>query len=100
MSITGDVTLDPDKMTLGKKTFPLIVVRRIEEQNLDNAAKLVDFLQTPSSARLYKALVSRHTRLLNRNTICGPDADGRWMLAVFGKQRRAIVSILFWRRRA
>jgi len=85
MAITGDVILASDKITFGKKTFALILVRQIEKQNLDDAAKVVDSGQTPSSARLYKTLIFRHASFVNGTTICGGDEDGRWMLAVFSK---------------
>jgi len=92
-SITGDITLTSDKLILAHTTFPLTFVRDVKKEKLEDAGKIVDLSGSPSSARLFKTLVSRHSILLNSNTICGPDADATWMLAVYN---RGTLSLTFF----
>ena len=86
MSITGDVILTSDliaslnTLTLLKTVvLPMRLIREIDKQHLSDIAEILDAPPTLSSARLYKAHVSRSTKLVNGNTICGP-RDAEWLL--------------------
>ena len=83
LSITGDVVLTSDKLILAHKTFPLTSVREIGKEQLASVARIVDLSQPASSAQLFKTLIPRHSLLINSNTMCGPDNDATWMLAVY-----------------
>jgi hypothetical protein len=80
MSITGDIVLRPHKITMVGKSFRISLVREISGRRLRDIAKIVDSPRLPSSARLYRTVISRRSRLVNGNTICGPDEDAKWML--------------------
>ncbi len=90
VSITGNVAFTSNKLTILHKDFPLTLVREIDRQHLAEVGKIVDYLRPPSSARLYRTLISRRSILVNGNTICGPNADAKWILAVADKNELSL----------
>ena len=89
VSITGNVALASNSMTISHKSFPLALVRDIDSQHLADAGRIVDVSQ-PSNGRLYRTLISRRSRFINGNTVCGPDADAKWILAVFTDRQMSL----------
>ena len=95
VSITGNILLTSQAITISHKQFPIEFVREIDKQDLNNNDKLFEpFMRytfmKPLAARLYKTLISRNVKFLNGNTICGPNADATWMLAAFAKDNLSL----------
>ena len=80
MAITGNVTLASNTIIMSHKQFAITLVREIDKRQLYDVGQILDFGQAVPSARLYKTLVTGMSRLMNGNTICGPNEDARWML--------------------
>jgi hypothetical protein len=89
MSITGDISLTSEAITMVHKSFKLKLVREIGKQALQDVGRIVDHPETPSRASLYKTMISSHAVLASGNTICGPD-DGTWMLAVYDNNKLSL----------
>jgi hypothetical protein len=89
-SITGNIVLTSDKITISHKSFSLMLVRDVDTQHLEDVGKILDRLRPPSSARLYGTLISGRSSFLNGNTICGQKADARWILAVSEKDELSL----------
>lgn len=83
-SITGDVEIAPDHISFARRTFKIQLVRDLSTAKLADAGRIVDELQTPISAQVFRTTIPRSSILLNGNDICGTE-DAKWMLAVYGK---------------
>jgi hypothetical protein len=82
MSITGDIELSPSALTLAGESYPLVLVQNIAAPQLAAAGEIVAMGQ-PTAASLYKLTIPATTKLVNGNTICGPNA-ANWLLTVIG----------------
>jgi hypothetical protein len=82
MAITGDVGLTSSTITIKNTDYPLKLVREVAANDLADTGKIVNE-EHPSAARLYNSFISKTAVLLNGNTICGPDEDATWTLAVY-----------------
>jgi hypothetical protein len=89
MSITGDISLTSETITMAHKSFKLKFVREVGKQALQDVGKIVDYPQPASRASLYKTMISSHVVLANANTICGRD-DGTWMLAAYDNNKLSL----------
>jgi hypothetical protein len=82
MSITGDIELSSNELTLAGKSYALVLVSNIAAPQLAAAGEIVAMAQ-PTTASLYKLSIPAGTKLVNGNTICGPNA-ANWLLTVIG----------------
>ena len=94
VSITGNIVVTPQAITISHKEFPLEFVRQVDKQHFKDVARIIEpFMQhmfmQPLSARLYKTLISRDVQLLNGNTMCGPNA-AKWMLAAYSEDHLSL----------
>lgn len=94
ISITGDVRLKGETIALARQNFPLTAIREIDRSLLGDVARIVAMpppaSTQPISAKLFKTMISRNVRLLHGNTICGPGADAKWVLAVFANENLSL----------
>ena len=75
-SITGDVVLGDQKITINFLTFTMVQVRALQSAELSAA-----FDADPSAhggGSLYRLQISSTTKFLRKNTLCGTD-DTEWM---------------------
>jgi hypothetical protein len=81
MSITGDITLSSDKLTMGGADYPLTLVRTIDAQHLSDVGRLFDGTK-PIGASLYKTNIPATAKPLKGGTICAKGA--KWLLTAKG----------------
>ncbi len=75
-SITGDIGLSKDKLTINFLAFTMVRVRDLEKAE---APAAFDTETNPNGAgSLYRLRVPAATRLLHKNTLCGTE-DTEWM---------------------
>jgi hypothetical protein len=82
MSITGSIELSSNELTMAGKSYALVLASNVVPPQLGAAGLLVSMAQ-PTTASLYKLSIPSTTKLLNGNTICGPNA-ANWLLTVIG----------------
>jgi len=84
VNITGDITISPDKLTMGGIDYPLTLVRTLDAQHLsDVGSRFVEGVDNPTGARLYKTRIPATIKPLRGGaTIC--EKDARWLLTVKG----------------
>jgi hypothetical protein len=82
-SITGDVAIADEKLSLNFYSFPMAQIRALTPAEI-GAAFDAD-TTAPGSGNLYRLSIPGTKKLLNKNTLCGSD-DTQWMAAyVLGK---------------
>ncbi len=82
-AITGDVVTARDSISLLNKSYPLVLVRDLHGDELQNSAKLLDVEAVASSGlvgRLFRTSIPATARLLNGNSVCGDNAA--WVVAL------------------
>jgi hypothetical protein len=80
MSITGDIKISPDRLSMVGRDYRLTLVRDIDAEHLSDAGKIVDATK-PDRARLYRTIIPAQAKFVNGNTICG-HKNANWLLAV------------------
>jgi len=83
-AITGDVETSPDGIVISHSSYPLVYVRDLRGDELQDSAQALD-VQMPSSSgvegRLFRTSIPGAARLVNGNTICGGE-NAAWVLAL------------------
>lgn len=99
-SITGDVDITPEKLTINLSRFPVSRIRALEPAEL-SAAFDAD-AHNPGAGSLYSVNISGGKQFLNRNTLCGSEqilwmaayAQGRSLkLAFFSGQKPPVFTL-------
>ena len=83
-AITGDVETSPDSIAMSNNTYPLVYVRDLRGDELQDSAQALDVQMTSSSGvngRLFRTSIPGAARLVNGNTICGSE-NAAWVLAL------------------
>ena len=75
-SITGDITIANEKLTIGLRAYSLAPIRSLTPAEV--AAVFDQDVNTAGQGSLYRLNVPAPTRFLHRNTLCGSD-DTEWM---------------------
>jgi hypothetical protein len=76
-SITGDVALSDEKITINFVTFPMVKVRALEKPEL---TALFDVDNTAAgAASLYRMDIPASRKFLHRNSLCGAEST-EWMV--------------------
>jgi len=75
-SITGDVQLSNERLSIDLMTFPMARIRSLEKAEL-SAAFDADS-SSPGSGSLYRLNVPAAQKFLRKNSLCGTD-DTEWM---------------------
>jgi hypothetical protein len=75
-SITSDVTIGKDSVTIDFMTFPLATIRTLKP--VEVSAVFDADVSAGISGMLYRMKVPAGQRFLHRNSLCG-DADTQWM---------------------
>ena len=74
-SITGDIALSDEKITINFSTFTMVRVRALEKAELSAA---FDADGAKGSGSLYRLIVPASTKFLRKNTLCGSE-ETEWM---------------------
>jgi len=77
-SITGDVTLSDEKITINFAGFTMSRIRTLEPAELASVFDVDSASAT--GAGLYRLNIPAQKRFLHKNTLCG-SADTQWMVA-------------------
>jgi hypothetical protein len=77
-SITGDISLSDQKLTLSFSPFTIARIRALE--NPEISAVFDNATNTEGSGSLYRLSVPATKKFLNKNTLCGGE-DTQWMVA-------------------
>jgi hypothetical protein len=77
-SITGDVALSEEKISINFSTFTMVRVRGLDKAEI-SAAFDADS-NAEGSGSLYRLSVPAAQKFLHKNTLCGSD-DTQWMVA-------------------
>ena len=80
MSITGDIKISVNNLSMVGRDYPLTLIRDIDTEHLIDAGRIVDETK-PADARIYRIKIPARVKLLNGNTLCGPKS-ANWMLTV------------------
>jgi hypothetical protein len=80
MSITGDITLSADRITMAGRSFPLERVRDYADPRQIEAFQTAMPISGSQKATLYRTRIEPTVRLENGNTLCGEAAI--WLLAI------------------
>jgi hypothetical protein len=85
-SITGDVTLADEKISINFAAYPMVKNRNLEKAEI---ASLFDAdSNAPGDGALYHLNIPASKKFLNKNTLCGAE-DAQWMVTyVSGKSMR------------
>ena len=78
-SITGDITLSDEKLTINFSTTPMSRVRDLNPTELA-AVFDADASASSRSGSLYRLNIPASKKLLHKNTLCGSE-DAHWMVA-------------------
>jgi hypothetical protein len=81
-SITGDIALADQKITLNFTSFPMIRVRELTPAEL--SAAFDAGATTPGSGSLYKLSIPAGKTFLRRNTLCGKEST-EWLATYVSK---------------
>jgi hypothetical protein len=85
-SITGDLSLGEEKITINFAAFPMVKARTLEKAEI-SALFDVDSTAT-GDGTLYRLTIPASKKFLNKNTLCGAE-DTQWMVTyVSGKSMR------------
>jgi len=75
-SITGDVALSDEKLSINFSTFPMIRIRSLDKSESSAA---FDAVSTPDgTGSLYSLNIPGTKKFLHKNTLCGTE-DAQWM---------------------
>jgi hypothetical protein len=83
-AISGDVETSADSIAMSGITYPLVYVRDLRGDELQDSAQSLDVQMSSSSGlegRLFRTNIPAASRLINGNTICGSE-NAAWVLAV------------------
>ena len=85
-SITGDITLADEKISINFAAFPMVKNRALEKAEI---ASLFDAdSNAPGDGSLYHLSIPSSKKFLNKNTLCGAE-DTQWMVTyVSGRSLR------------
>lgn len=75
-SITGDVTISNEKLSINFSGFPIAQIRGLEQSEV--SAVLDGEGGAGGSGNLYRLSIPGGTRFLHKNTLCGSE-DTQWM---------------------
>lgn len=75
-SITGDIALGKDRLTIDFASFPMTPVRVLKTEEV--AAAFDADVNAGGNGDLYRVTVPAGKRFLHRNTLCGAE-DTQWM---------------------
>lgn len=85
-SITGDVNLADEKISINFAVFPMVKNRNLEKAEI--GALFDADTNTPADASLYHLNIPAAKKFLNKNTLCGAE-DAQWMVTyVSGRSLR------------
>jgi hypothetical protein len=85
-SITGDLTLADEKISINFAVFPMVKNRNLEKAEI--AALFDADSNAPGDGALYHLNIPATKKFLNKNTLCGAE-DAQWMVTyVSGKSMR------------
>jgi hypothetical protein len=76
MSITGDLTISEDKISINFTAFPMAQIRKLE--SAEAVAAFNADSPTAGSGNLYRLSVPAAKRFLHHNTLCGTEVT-QWM---------------------
>lgn len=80
MSITGDIVLSADRLTMAGKAFPIQLVREYgDARQMDGLSKVIAHTP-PRRVRVYKTRIEPSVQLENGNNLCGDAAT--WLFVV------------------
>jgi hypothetical protein len=99
-SITGDVALSGEKISINFSTFPMIRIRSLDKSESSAA---FDAVNTPDgTGGLYSLNIPGAKKFLHKNTLCGTE-DAQWMatyvsgkalqLAFFSGQKSPVLTL-------
>jgi hypothetical protein len=88
-TITGDIALSPEKLTVNFLAFPIARIRALTPAEID--AAFSPDPGTQGSASLYRLDVSASQKFLHKNTLCGTD-ETKWM-ATYASGRTLTVTL-------
>jgi hypothetical protein len=85
-SITGDISLAEEKISINLTTYPMVKARTLEKAEV---SALFDVDSTANGdGSLYRITIPASKKFLNKNTLCGAE-DTQWMVTyVSGKSLR------------
>jgi hypothetical protein len=75
-SITGDVTLSDEKLTINFINFTIAQIRKLDPKEISAAFEAAD--GTTGSGNLYRLNIPAARKFLHKNSLCGAD-DTQWM---------------------
>ncbi len=85
-SITGDLTIADEKISINFAAFPMVKNRNLEKAEI--AALFDADSNAPGDGALYHLNIPAAKKFLNKNTLCGAE-DAQWMVTyVSGKSMR------------
>ena len=87
-SITGDITLTEQKVTIGFKSFPIAPIRELKPAEV--AAVFDADANAGAGGTLYRLKVPAEQRFQHKNTLCGTQ-DTQWM-AVYPAGKSLLVA--------
>lgn len=76
-AITGDVETSPGSISMATNTYPLVLVRELHGDELQNSAKMLSIDAVTSSSiegQLFKTSIPATAHLLNGNSVCSGNA--------------------------
>ncbi|MDP9038130.1 MAG: hypothetical protein M3O02_02505 [Acidobacteriota bacterium] len=88
-SITGDIALTPDKLTINFIAFSVSRIRALEAGEIA-AAFNPDPASPPGTGSLYRIDIPATRKFLRKNTLCGAD-DTTWMVTLVAGRSLEIV---------
>jgi hypothetical protein len=83
-AITGDVMTSPDSISMASNSYPLVFVKDLHGDELQDSAQMQSLQMQPSQSiegRLFRTSIPATAHLINGNTICGSDS-AEWVLVL------------------
>lgn len=77
-SITGDITLAQEKLTINYATTPISRIRALEPTEI--SAVFDTDANSPGTAGLYRLVIPGEKKFVHKNSLCGGE-DVEWMVA-------------------
>jgi len=97
-AITGDVETSPHNIAMSSSTYPLVFVRDLRGDELQDSMQVLDLQMSSSSGvegRLFRTSIPASARLVNGNTICGSESAA-WILALMTQGDKSIYASDDW----
>jgi hypothetical protein len=93
MGVTGDIIETAHEFVIGNQHLKLTPVRRLENEELADAAELLNATLNPDTrGALYKTFLAPNTRLQGGNSICGRNATS-WIVALRTTDNRGGINL-------